>query len=285
MKKLLLLVFTFPLLLCLAFVKGGTFNNSVKTGKRVPPCSLTVVIGMVQNVICNGTNTGSATAAPFSGTSPYTYLWIPGGNTNATATGLTAGTYTVTVIDANSCTATSSIMIYEPPPFVYALNFDTASNLCNGSIWVTLSGGTPPYTYAWGMGSTTDSVAFLCAGTYCFKLWDANGCTTATDSLCVAIPTLTSSFVNEVKTTSQNIAVFPNPTSGVFTFQLSVVSPEYSGSVEVYNVLGEKIYSQFNIHNSQLTVNLSSQPKGLYLYRVIKSDGSLIGEGKIVIQK
>jgi len=53
----------------------------------------------------------------------------------------------------------------------------------------------------------------------------------------------------------------------------------------VYNVLGEKVYSEFNIQNPTFKIDLSNQPNGIYLYRVIKSDGSLIGEGKIVMQK
>jgi len=54
--------------------------------------------------------------------------------------------------------------------------------------------------------------------------------------------------------------------------------------LEIYNVLGEQI-QQFTIYNSRFTIDLSSQPNGVYLYRVITQDGSLVGEGKLVIEK
>ena len=62
------------------------------------------------NVLCNGQNTGSATANPSGGTTPYRYTWS-NGRTTKTTINLVAGMYNVTVTDANDCTTTSSIMI------------------------------------------------------------------------------------------------------------------------------------------------------------------------------
>ncbi len=81
-----------------------------------------------------------------------------------------------------------------------------------------------------------------------------------------------------------NFTIYPNPGNGVFTLQSSVVSGKLS--VEVYNVLGEKVYSHYQItKSSNYQIDLSSQPNGIYLYRVLTEDGSLIGEGKLFIQK
>ncbi|MBK6965463.1 MAG: SprB repeat-containing protein [Bacteroidales bacterium] len=67
------------------------------------------------NVACNGAFTGSATVLATGGTSPFTYLWNdPSAQTLATATGLAAGTYTVTITDANGCTATAQAIITQP---------------------------------------------------------------------------------------------------------------------------------------------------------------------------
>ena len=64
-----------------------------------------------------------------------------------------------------------------------------------------------------------------------------------------------------------------------------------SSVVEVYNMLGEKVYSHYKITNpdnyreSNYQIDLSSQPNGVYLYRVITETGDLVGEGKLIIQK
>jgi N-acetylneuraminic acid mutarotase len=81
------------------------------------------------------------------------------------------------------------------------------------------------------------------------------------------------------------ISVYPNPSNGQFNLQITNYEVGIK-NIEVYNILGEKVYSNpFAIHNSQFTIDLSSQPSGIYLYRVMAEDGNLIGEGKLVIQK
>jgi hypothetical protein len=91
--------------------------------------------------------------------------------------------------------------------------------------------------------------------------------------------------INQINEAKADFKVYPNPSNGKFTFSYS--NPGLvSGSqiLEVYNVLGEKVYrSALNQHDYE--INLSAQPNGVYLYRVIAEDGSLAGEGKLVIQK
>ena len=99
--------------------------------------------------------------------------------------------------------------------------------------------------------------------------------------------------VSEIKNPGNGVIVYPNPSKGVFTIESSVASArpdELFGrrqwSVEVYNVLGEQVYnSPLTIHNSPFAIDLSSNPSGVYLYRVITNTGNVIGEGKLVIQK
>lgn len=89
--------------------------------------------------------------------------------------------------------------------------------------------------------------------------------------------------INTLSSASLSVLLFPNPNDGVFTVKSSVVNSRLSA--EVYNILGERVYSQFNILNSTFNIDLSSQPSGVYLYRVLNIDGSLCGEGKLIIQK
>jgi trimeric autotransporter adhesin len=103
--------------------------------------------------------------------------------------------------------------------------------------------------------------------------------------------TYNSTGINEIKH-ENSMSIFPNPSTGIFTIQSSVVSGKWS--VEVYNVMGEKVLTDIpvrtgtgGLHSVQddKVINLSGQPNGVYLYRVINEDGSLAGEGKLVIQK
>ncbi len=90
---------------------------------------------------------------------------------------------------------------------------------------------------------------------------------------------------NNLIVKSEGLRVFPNPSSGVFTFQLSVIGIQHPVSIGVYNILGERVYSQFNINSSTFNIDLSSQPDGIYLYRLLTEKGELVGQGKVVIEK
>ena len=93
---------------------------------------------------------------------------------------------------------------------------------------------------------------------------------------------LLSTGINESKLHLENIKLFPNPNTGVFTIQSSAINQ--NSSVEIYNTLGEKIYSQLSIVNSQFPVDLRNQPSGIYLYRITSEKGELVGSGKLIIQ-
>ncbi|WP_374440384.1 SprB repeat-containing protein, partial [Epilithonimonas sp.] len=130
------------------------------------------------NVSCNGGSNGTATVSASGGTAPYTYSWSPTGGTAATATGLAAGTYTVTVTDAVNNTKTQSFTITEPTALV--ANAVSQTNVaCNGAATgaatVSASGGTGPYTYSWSpSGGTAATATGLSAGTYTVTITDAN---------------------------------------------------------------------------------------------------------------
>ena len=133
----------------------------------------------VSNISCFGAGNGTATVTPSGGTSPYTYAWSPTGGNSATASNLTAGTYTCTITDANGCITTATVTITQPPQLTAT---SSSSNIsCNGgsdgSGTITPAGGTPGYTYSWTPSGGTNSTANnLAAGTYTVTATDANGC-------------------------------------------------------------------------------------------------------------
>ncbi|HXB11364.1 MAG TPA: T9SS type A sorting domain-containing protein [Bacteroidia bacterium] len=90
--------------------------------------------------------------------------------------------------------------------------------------------------------------------------------------------------INNLKSNGEGVVLYPNPNNGQFTIKSSGLSAK--SSVEVYNMLGEKIYSrQWTANNGQCTIDLSNNANGIYLYRVVNESGNLTGEGKFVIQR
>ena len=151
------------------------------------------------NITCNGADNGTATVSVTGGTANYSYLWDdPSASTTASITGLSAGTYTVTVTDANGCTATDSYTVTEPTPLTVAVAGTDllCFNVCDGDATATPSGGTAPYTYLWDDpgNQTTITATSLCAGLVGVTVTDFNGCT-ASGSVILTEPTqLTASF-------------------------------------------------------------------------------------------
>lgn len=90
--------------------------------------------------------------------------------------------------------------------------------------------------------------------------------------------------INDVNSTGSSVSVFPNPGTGKFFLQVESEKVKVK-SIEVFNVLGEKVYSNSYIQNPTFEINLSNQPNGIYLYRIISENGTLLGSGKIVIEK
>lgn len=157
-------------------------------------CTQTPVISVnalaQTDVSCNGGNNGAASIEmPTGGAGGFIYNWGPGnpsGDGTRSVTGLTAGTWTVTVTDANNCTKTVVFNILQP---LNPLTLTVASQTdvsCNGgnngaASVNPASGGTPGYTYDWSPGNPTgdgtSSVTGLTAGTWTCVVTDANGCT------------------------------------------------------------------------------------------------------------
>ena len=166
--------------------------------------TLAITTNIINPILCNG-GLGSVDAViTLGGTPPFTYSWstIPI-QTNAAATGLTAGTYTVTVNDAGGCTSTASINLTEPAALSTVTSVGVAScgGLSGGSATVTVGGGTPGYTYSWlPNGGNGPNATGLSAGTYTINVADANGCTTSTTVTVanVPVPTVTVNTVSDI---------------------------------------------------------------------------------------
>ena len=138
------------------------------------------------NVLCFGNATAGINQTATGGTGPYTYLWSNNATTEDLAN-IPSGTYTVTTTDANGCTATLSVTITQPAAALSMVS--TIQNVVcvngTGSVDLTVSGGTPNYTYLWSNNATTQDLLAVISGLYTVTVTDANGCT-ATFSSTVA---------------------------------------------------------------------------------------------------
>ncbi len=215
---------------------AGTYTVTITDSKScsttesitiTEPTALTATAGTTVNVNCNGDTTGSATVNVTGGTGSYSYSWAPSGGTGATASGLTAGNYVVTVTDDNSCSTTQSFTINQPS---FALSATTASTgvSCfggsNGTASVTVSGGTPNYSYSWApLGGSTSSISGRPAGDYTCTITDSKGCT-LTKTITISSPTQLSGTISKVDVSCNggtNGSATVTPTGGVGSYTYS----------------------------------------------------------------
>ena len=90
--------------------------------------------------------------------------------------------------------------------------------------------------------------------------------------------------INEIITSNGNVEVYPNPSNGVFTFQMQGIYQK--AQIEIYNILGQQVYATpLNLpQGGDFKMDLTNQPSGIYLYRITSDKGELIGSGKLIVQ-
>jgi hypothetical protein len=180
--------------------KGCTFTAPQPVPVTQPAAALATAIDSTVNVKCNGQLNGGIYVAVTGGTTAYTYAWT-GGSTNEDLTGVAAGSYTLTVTDANACSVSVSGTVTEPTVLTATTDSTknvTCNGLTNGAVYVSVNGGTTAYTYAWNSGATTQDITAIAAGTYTLTVTDANGCSTSASGT-VTEPTVLATTTDSTK--------------------------------------------------------------------------------------
>ncbi|MDW8057019.1 MAG: gliding motility-associated C-terminal domain-containing protein, partial [Bacteroidia bacterium] len=204
------------------------------------PTPLSFGLPVVSDVSCHGGSNGSITVSVSGGTLPYEYS-LNGGpyQSSSSFTGLSAGSYTVTVRDANGCTAVQTVTVSQPSPLSFT--FTVQNPLCfggNGTIVFQASGGVGNYQYGVNGNYGTASVVSLPAGTYTLTVRDGNGCVTPAQIATITQPpqlvgnvaNLVSATCRESSDGSVNLtATGGTPGAGGYTY-VWVSHPQYSGS-------------------------------------------------------
>lgn len=173
-------------------------NNLQSFEVEVIPCNITTSTS-VTDVLCNGDNTGAIDLTVNNATSPVSYSWSNSATTQDLSN-VGAGTYTVSIVDANGCTAADTATIAEPATAVSGTISVSPSPTIGGhmantiylgygpqsvTLSATASGGVPGYSYSWSTGATTASTLVSPATTtnYTVTITDANGCVFTTSVL------------------------------------------------------------------------------------------------------
>ncbi len=244
-------------------LKAGAYSVTISDSKGCtrstvrsitqPLKALKDSISALTNISCKGGNNGSATVGVVGGTSAYSYTWSTSPvQKTATANGLVAGSYTVTVVDANSCSTTTHVNLTEPP-----LLKDSISNIVNvfcfggknGSAMANPTGGSPGYTYSWSAG-TAANTSFLnnvVIGTYSVTVTDLLNCQTVS-TVTITQPSgmnLTISFTrNDACNGSNDGKAIINASGGAggYTYSWNTIPVSTSDSAVnlssgIYNVL------------------------------------------------
>ncbi len=245
----------------------------------VAPACVATSTSVVTNANCFGDASGSIAVTVTGGTAPYTYAWNDG-QTTATATGLTANVYDVTITDANGCILNATETVGQPSAIV--LTTATVSDTMNlpniGQASVTATGGTAPYTYAWSDGQTTATATGLDSGTYGVTVTDGNGCTD-TSSVFVDIHVST----NNIEYLTE-LSIAPNPTRGNTVINLEL-SRNADVAVSIYTVTGVLVedFGKENTSSQTHQVDLSAYADGMYFVRIV-IDNQVITK-KLMINK
>lgn len=242
---------------------AGTYTVTVKDAKNCQTSSVftitqptaVTVTATATNVNCFNANNGSIATTVIGGAGPYAYSWSPSGGSSPTASGLHAGTYTVTVTDSRGCSGTAAATITQPTALTAATSATTVScsGGTNGTATITTSGGTAPYTYSWSpVSATTATVTGLVAGTYTVNITDAKGCAINAFPVVTQPPALTVTMIN-----IQNVTC----------------SGGTNGSVKASPSGGTAPYTYSWLPGGATTQTLSGIPAGTYTVTVTDANG------------
>lgn len=223
-----------------------TLNNCITTetiAVNQPTSAVSVMITGVTPINCFGQNTGSAIAIASGGTPNYTYLWSPSAINSATNSNMPAGTYTLDAFDFNGCKTTTVVSITNNSTSPLNISLSELKNATcdqtNGSISVTVSGGTPTYSYLWNpSNSSNQTLNDISEGSYTLTVTDIYGCI---DSLVTQLNCNIDLFVPQLFS--------PNADGKNEKFEIKGISNYPNNSIQIFNRWGSLVYAKKTYNN------------------------------------
>jgi SprB repeat len=274
-------------------VPAGVYTVTVNTDH--PAC---FAIGMVEvlttplatlqlvnldHVQCFGQTNGSISVAATTGTQPFRYRWNTSDTLN-TLTQLAPGAYTVTLTDRYGCRDTiADLQITQPNALIMqaAVVHQTDTLMHNGSISLTISGGTGAYIVAWSNGDTLTQIRNLSAGDYTVTITDAQGCTQTASYTIEALVGTHPEAYTEVAFTLQ-----PNPVTSLCSIYLTDIEQVVNIAMDVHIIdqLGRIVYqTQMQPHTSTCKLDLTALPSAIYRVQVVAA-GKVLWNASVMKQ-
>jgi hypothetical protein len=227
----------------------------------------------------------------------YSNITVSGGSTYSWSTTSTNDTinvspasttsYSVHVVAPGGCSADSgvSVTVNYAPSIVSALA--THDTVCAGGTINLIGSAVGAASWSWSgpnsftSASQSPSITGSVVGdSGMYILTATNGCGDSLDSVNVVVEVCTG--VTTITNTPQ-INVYPNPSNGIFTIELSGTTG--NNYAEVYNILGDKVFTQVLSQTSNdHIVDMSNKPAGIYFYRIIGQSGAELSKGKLIIK-
>ncbi len=223
-----------------------------------------------QDVLCAGDSNGALSLSLSGGVAPFTYSWSTG-DTTADLNAVPAGIYGLTLTDNLGCVFEDSLAINEPTALLITnLSSTPDSTGSSGTISLSVSGGTPPYSYAWSNAATDSSLSGLAAGDYDITITDANGCILS-DSVTVMLQT---SIAIEPPLGLQQFSVYPNPAMEEIKLQIEwqAVQP---ARLRLYNLQGQLMWEE-NLEaalRQEKIIPIHHLASGIYLLELSTESG------------
>ena len=228
------------------------------------------VNGIVTQIQCFGQANGAIDVSVLQGNPMFTYAWDNGATTQD-LTNLDAGTYRLTVVDANGCISYSSYTISQPTEITINATVTDEVQGNDGSIDLTITGGVPSYATLWSNGVNTEDQTNLTAGTYEVTVVDGNGCMNSLEV--IVLNNQTNSITEEH---AINMTIFPNPSMGNATVQWN----EEMVQLLVIDNNGRVVYNkEINGLNS---IEINELSSGTYYVNLFNKEG-IAGTQRIVV--
>jgi hypothetical protein len=253
------------------YVKDGNNCTSIKYVFLNEPDSLEIQANIF-NVSCAGGNNGGIDISVTGGAGSNIYSW----STNETVADLfdlTSGIYTLEVMDHNGCATLESFIVTEPqfPLVVNAVITGTNGN--SGSIDATVTGGTEPYTYNWGVNGNSEDIDSLTPGTYFLTVTDASGCISSGQ-----FTVQNTADVQVVSDASDVFKVYPNPASHIVHLEWH---EKQIGQLEITDVNGRKVY-EARIDKPSLDLDVRLFEEGVYYVRVFSKTETAVSRFRVI---
>jgi hypothetical protein len=216
-------------------------------------------------VSCNGLNDGSLAVLGNSGTAPYYYDFGDGFSTNGFIDSLFAGELTVLLTDTRGCSETIVTSVEEPSVLDGSAIIMDETLGADGSIDLTVSGGTADYTFIWSNGETSEDLNGLSAGEYTVEITDDLGCSTS------ATFTVNSQVGLNEFDSNFNFAIYPNPSEGLLNLKITSSISGNDVSINILNAVGQLVNTKnMNVLSGEnnTEIDLNGYEKGVYFIKV-----------------